>query len=285
MNLSKYFDLTRLNRPIGIWLLLFPCLFGSVISYRHPDAMISIHELVIYMILFTVGSVIMRSAGCIINDFFDQKFDTLVLRTKNRALASGKVSKNEAIILLLILLFFGFLILLQFNQKVIFLGIFSLFLVIFYPLTKRITYFPQVFLGFTYNIGVLMASLAMLQEITISAAILYLTMIIWTLIYDTIYAYQDIEDDLKIGVRSTAIKFGKQGKKILIILNFLMFFGFISVGIINYVDLFYYLMVLIACGYLLLKVINCDFDDPKSCLEVFKSNSNFGLMVLIAMMV
>ncbi len=281
-NLDNYISLIRLNRPIGIWLLLFPCLFASVLAYKDPSSVISIYQLIFFIILFTIGSIIMRSAGCIINDIFDQKFDILVSRTSSRALVSGKISKRQALVTLLILLLLGLLILLQFNQKVVFLGIFSLFLAIIYPLTKRITHFPQVFLGITYNIGVLMASLAILQKITPGIAILYITAIIWTLIYDTIYAYQDIEDDLRIGVKSTAIKFANKGRKILILFNIIIFFGFILIGIISSFSPFYYFIISIANSYLLTGILKCNFKDPANCLEIFKSNANFGLMILIA---
>jgi 4-hydroxybenzoate polyprenyltransferase len=281
-NLNNYISLIRLNRPIGIWLLLFPCLFASILAYKDPSLAISIYRLIFFIILFTIGAIIMRSAGCIINDIFDQKFDILVSRTKGRALVSGKISKKQALMTLFILLLLGLLILLQFNQKVVFLGVFSLFLVIIYPLTKRITYFPQIFLGITYNIGVLMASLAILQKITPAIAILYITTIVWTLIYDTIYAYQDIEDDLKIGVKSTAIKFANQGRKILILLNIIVFFGFILIGVISNLAPFYYFIVLIANSYLLTGILKCNFQDPANCLEIFKANANFGLMILIA---
>ena len=282
VRLDDYINLIRLNRPAGIYPLLFPCLFGCALAYKSPDAVISVYRLIYFMLLFAIGSVVMRSAGCIINDIFDQKFDILVSRTRNRALVAGKVTKKQAIILLFVLLLFGLLILLQFNQKVVLLGFFSLFLAVIYPLTKRITYFPQVFLGITYNIGVLMASLAILQKINISAIILYVTTIIWTVIYDTIYAYQDIEDDLKIGVKSTAVKFASSGKKIMILLNIAMFSGFILLGKINDWSLYYYFLALIANGYLLFGLIKCDLKNPKDCSEAFKSTLNFSLIILTA---
>ena len=149
----------------------------------------------------------MRSAGCVINDLFDKKFDEKILRTKNRPLASGKVSRFEALILLGLLLILGFVILLQFNFKTILSGFFALALVATYPLMKRVTHYPQIFLGLTFNFGILMSGLVFLEKITLDFIILYIAGIIWTVIYDTIYAYRDIEDDLKIGVKSTAIKF------------------------------------------------------------------------------
>jgi 4-hydroxybenzoate polyprenyltransferase len=281
-NLDDYINLIRLNRPIGIWLLLLPCLFGSVLAYKNQASLVSAYQLVFFVILFIIGAAVMRSAGCIINDIFDQKFDILVARTSNRALVAGKITKKQALIALFILLFVGLLILLQFNQKVILLGVFSLFLAIIYPLTKRITYFPQVFLGITYNIGALMASLAILQKITLPIAILYITTIIWTVMYDTIYAYQDIQDDLRIGVKSTAIKFADHGRKILLLLNIIIFSGFILIGITSNFGIFYYFMILLASSYLLTGILKCDFGNPANCLEIFKSNTNFGLMILTA---
>ncbi len=213
MPLSNYIKLTRLNQPTGIWLLFLPCLFGIFLALKKLPNFETI-EAARIILLFLAGSIVMRSAGCVINDLIDQKFDEKVERTKNRPLAAKKISRRAALILLGVLLFLGFLILLQFNTRTILSGFAALALVASYPLMKRITHYPQVFLGLTFNFGVLMASLALLENIGIGAVILYFACIIWTVIYDTIYAYQDIDDDLKIALKSTQISFNKNPKKI-----------------------------------------------------------------------
>lgn len=226
----------------------------------------------------------MRSAGCIINDLFDQNFDSKVNRTKLRPIASGAVSRLEAYALLSFLLLLGLIILLQFNQITIFAGFFALILVIAYPSMKRITYYPQLFLGVTFNFGILISGLAILNKVNFSFAILYLASIIWTLIYDTIYAHQDIEDDLKIGVKSSAIKFGKNSKKILIYLSFIMFFLIFFLGIYNSFKLSFFIINLAALSVLIKKITICDFSSPQNCLSLFKDNVGIGILILIAIL-
>ena len=224
----------------------------------------------------------MRSAGCVINDLFDKKFDEKILRTKNRPLASGKVSRFEALILLGLLLILGFVILLQFNFKTILSGFFALALVATYPLMKRVTHYPQIFLGLTFNFGILMSGLVFLEKITLDFIILYIAGIIWTVIYDTIYAYQDIEDDLKIGVKSTAIKFKSNPKKILIFLSLTMFLDLIFLGFFKQFSLTFFLIIFFATVLLSEKIRKCDLRTPENCLAVFKSNLWIGILILTA---
>ena len=245
-----------------------------------PD--ISTFAITKIIFLFFVGSVVMRSAGCVINDLFDKKFDEKILRTKNRPLASGKVSRKEALILLGLLLILGFAILLQFNLKTILSGFFALALIVTYPLTKRVTHYPQIFLGLTFNFGILMSGLVFLEKITLDFIMLYIAGIIWTVIYDTIYAYQDIEDDLKIGVKSTAIKFKSNPKKILIFLSLAMFLDLVFLGFLKQFSATFFLIILFAAFFLSEKIKKCDLQNSENCLAVFKSNLWVGILILTA---
>jgi 4-hydroxybenzoate polyprenyltransferase len=281
MPLTNYIKLTRLNQPVGILLLFLPCLFGVFLSLKNLPNFFFLESLGIIG-LFLAGSIIMRSAGCIINDLTDQKFDEKVERTKSRPLAAKKISRRSAFILLGFLLFFGLLILVQFNAATILSGFVAMALVITYPFMKRITHYPQIFLGLTFNFGVLMASLALLESINFNTIILYVACIIWTIIYDTIYAYQDIEDDLKIGVKSTAIKFQNNPKRALTFLNFLLFLALVFLGWKANFESGFFLAILVADLLLNHKIKNCDFSDSQKCLKVFKANIWVGALILTA---
>jgi len=282
MKFIDYAKLMRLNKPFGITLLFLPCLFGVVLTIKQLEE-INYFLIQNYIALFFVGSGLMRSAGCVINDLFDEKFDQKVARTKARKIASKEVSKVEALMIIFILLSFSLAILLQFNYNTILCGVFSLLLVVLYPLMKRITYYPQLFLGLTFNIGIIIASLAIVNKITFEALILYLAAIIWTLIYDTIYGFQDIEDDMKIGVKSTSIKFRDNPKRILLSLNFIMFVVFIFLGYIGEFKPGYFIVILLLDLYLNCQIKKIDFKNPKSCLKAFKKNFWAGLLILLAL--
>lgn len=281
MRFFSYLKLARLHQPIGIWLLFLPCLFGAFLSLKkipNPDLI----EILRIVFLFFIGSILMRSAGCVVNDIFDHKFDKKVARTKSRPISSGEISRSSALIFLGILLICGFLVLIQFNFLTVLSGFFALALLTAYPLTKRITYFPQIFLGLTFNFGILMSSLAILGNITWESLALYFCSMIWTLIYDTIYAFQDIEDDLKIGVKSAAIKFKNNPKTILIALSFLMFFGLALLGWYCEFRSGFFFAILASSLYLDHKIKNCNFKNQKNCLAVFKANAWIGVLILIA---
>ena len=224
----------------------------------------------------------MRSAGCIINDLFDVKFDKLVSRTKERAIANDEISKKEAIVFLSFLLLGSLVILLQFNLKTIFSGFLILALVICYPLMKRISYYPQFFLGITFNFGVIMGYLAFLDYISISAIVLYISAIIWTIIYDTIYGFQDIDDDLKIGVKSFSIKIKENPQKFLIWFGFAMFMLLILFGSLAKLTAEFFIIIFVADIYLNRIIKKCDFNDSASCLKAFKANIKVGLLILLA---
>lgn len=276
----NYTNLTRLSNPIGIALLFLPCLFGIFLALKKTN--LNFFTTIWIIFLFGLGSVIMRSAGCVINDILDLNFDRQVFRTKNRPLAAQKINRLEALMLLTLLLLIGFLILLQFNIATIISGFFALTLAATYPLMKRITYYPQIFLGMAFNFGIIMASLTILDRIDLSFVVLYLAAIIWTLIYDTIYAYQDIEDDLRIGVKSSAIKFAKNPKIILLSLTFVMFCLIFFVGSLENLSQSYFLLNLGAFAFLAQKIMSCNFNNPQNCLKVFRDNFWVGVLILTA---
>jgi 4-hydroxybenzoate polyprenyltransferase len=241
-----------------------------------------ISEIIYLVFLFFIGAVLMRSAGCTINDLIDVKFDSLVERTKNRPLAAKKISKKSAIIFICCLLFAALLILFQFNKNTIFSGFFIMNFVLFYPLMKRLTYYPQIFLGITFNFGIIMASLALLNFITPQHLILYVAFIIWTLIYDTIYAFQDIEDDLEIGVKSSAIAFQKHPKTILNLLNAAMLILLTYLGFKSDFSIGYFVIIISACLIGSYKISVCNLKNSENCLRLFKQNVSFGILVAIA---
>ena len=217
--LNLFVELTRLKKPIGYMLLFWPCSWGLTIAY---DFSSDLKIYFFYLLLFFLGSVLMRSAGCIVNDVLDRKFDKKVFRTKDRPIASGKISVKRALLYSVILCLIAFLVLINFNLFTIILALASMPLAFTYPLMKRFTYWPQLFLGITFNYGLLLGWTSINGQISIIPIIFYLAAIFWTLGYDTIYGFQDIEDDEIIGVKSTSIKF-KQNPKIFLSICYLIF--------------------------------------------------------------
>jgi 4-hydroxybenzoate polyprenyl transferase len=280
MQLSAYKKLIRINQPIGIWLLFLPCLFGIFLTLKQ-NADFSIPTISYAIFLFLIGSIVMRSAGCVINDLYDQKFDEKVERTKNRPLITKEISRRQAFILLGALLFIGLIILLQFNFHAILSGFVALAMVATYPLMKRITYYPQVFLGLTFNFGIIMSSIAMLDIVSSAAITLYFACTLWTVIYDTFYAYQDINDDLQVGIKSTAIKFGENPKRILLSLSLIMFLTLIFLGLYMQFKIGYFFAIFFAALFLTQKIKHCDFKNPQQCFFAFKANLWVGALILI----
>ena len=284
MNQLKLFiDLTRLKKPIGYMLLFWPCAWGLTLAY---DFSKSLNNYFVYLILFFLGSVLMRSAGCIVNDILDRKFDAKVFRTKNRPVASGKISVSLAIFYSLVLCFLALIVLLNFNFFTITLAFASMPLAFTYPLMKRYTYWPQLFLGITFNYGLILGWTAIKGEIDIIPIIFYFGAIFWTLGYDTIYGYQDIKDDEIIGLKSTSIKFKNNPKKFLFISYSLLFILFLVGGIFMEFSYFYYLLLIFALIHLFffqMRIFN--FKDPSSCLKAFKSNNVFGLIMLLNILI
>ena len=217
-HLKIFIELTRLNKPIGFMLLFWPCTWGLAYAYSTNN---NLGLLMYYLVLFFLGSVFMRSAGCIFNDIVDKDFDIKVKRTKTRPIASGRITVKHSLTYVLILCLISFLILIQLNLFTIILGMSSMFLAFAYPFMKRITYWPQLFLGITFNWGIIMGWAAMNNNISPEIILLYLSAIFWTLGYDTIYGAQDMSDDEIIGLKSTSIKF-KKNIKLFVIFSYLV---------------------------------------------------------------
>ena len=269
-----FLDLIRINKPIGIMLLFWPCAWGLTLVNDFTN---NNFQYILHLIYFFLGAVLMRSAGCIVNDILDRKYDILVERTKNRPIASGKISINLALIYVIILCSFAFLILIQFNLTTILLGLASMPFAFSYPLMKRYTYWPQLFLGFTFNYGLLMAWFSLSNEFTYIPLILYFGAIFWTLAYDTIYGFQDIKDDEIIGVKSTSIKF-KTNPKLFIFVCYSIFILFqIITGVLMEFDYYYFMgIIIIACHLLIFQTLKLNISDTFMCLKKFKSNNFLG---------
>ena len=277
--LNLFIELARLKKPIGFLLLFWPCAWGLTLAYDFSN---NLNNYFFYLILFFLGSILMRSAGCIVNDISDKEFDKKVERTKNRPIASNKISIKLAIFYTVILCSLAFLVLINFNNLTIILALGSMPLAFTYPLMKRFTYWPQLFLGITFNYGLVLGWTATQNEISVVPVIFYLGAIFWTLGYDTIYGFQDIKDDEIIGVKSTSIKF-KKNPKLFLLLCYLSFISsLIIVGfIMNFNYLFYIILLTSMIHLLFFQVYRLNFRNPKDCLRIFKSNNLLGFLILI----
>ena len=276
--LKIFVNLTRLDRPIGYLLLFWPCSWGLAYAYSLNK---NIENFLYFIVLFLLGSVLMRSAGCIVNDIVDRKLDKRVKRTKYRPLAANLISVKKAFVYVIILCALAFCILIQFNFLTIMLGLASMTLAFSYPFMKRITYWPQLFLGLTFNWGIIMAWASLSNYLTLDIFIVYFAAIFWTLGYDTIYGAQDIVDDEIIGVKSTSIKF-KSMLKIFVSINYLitiiilmLFFLNNSRSSIFFIPLTAFILTLIY------QIINFDKKNPISCLESFKINNISGFYMFV----
>ena len=278
-NIKLFIELTRLDRPIGYMLLFWPCLWGLTIAYNFNS---ELEKFYFYSLLFLLGSMLMRSAGCIVNDIVDKNFDKKVERTKNRPSASGKVSVKLAIVYSFILCGLAFLVLINFNKFTILMALLSMPFAFTYPLMKRFTYWPQLFLGITFNYGLVLAWISINNSINLVPIIFYFGAIFWTLGYDTIYGYQDIKDDEIIGVKSTSIKF-KNNPKIFISLCYIFFFlSLILVGFLMNFKMSYFISLIITFFHLIIyQIKNLEVSNPNMCLVKFKSNNLLGLVVFI----
>ena len=278
-HLKIFIELTRLNKPIGFMLLFWPCSWGLAYAFYFNQ---NVSLFIYYLTLFFFGSLLMRSAGCIVNDIVDKDFDKKVKRTKKRPLASGKITVKQSLIYVVILCLMAFLILIQFNFFTILLGMGSMILAFTYPYMKRFTYWPQLFLGLTFNWGIIMAWASINNEINVNIMLLYLAAIFWTLGYDTIYGLQDMSEDEIIGLKSTSIKFKNNIKKFVtvsylvslttIIIFLKPHFGF---------NVFSILIFLFGLTFVY-QIQKFKTKDPKSCLAAFKFNNVSGLLLFIA---
>ena len=280
--LKLFIELTRLKKPIGYMLLFWPCAWGLTIAYNFSD---EITTYFFYLILFFSGSVLMRSAGCIVNDIFDKKLDAQVLRTKNRPIASGKISVKLAVIYTLALCSIAFIILINFNNLTIILALCSMPLAFTYPLMKRYTYWPQLFLGLTFNYGLILGWTSIEAKLDLTILIFYFGAIFWTLGYDTIYGYQDIKDDEIIGIKSTSIKFKNSPKKFLAFCYFVFIIKLVLLGFLAKLSYIYYILLMFVLIHLIfyqLRLFNSK--NINKCFIVFKSNNFLGLIIWIAIL-
>ena len=281
--INLFIELTRLKRPIGFMLLFWPCLWGLTLVY---DFNSNLFNYFFYSTLFLSGSILMRSAGCIVNDIADKNFDQKVERTKNRPIASGKVSVKLASTYALILCGIAFLVLINFNKLTILMALISMPLAFTYPLMKRITYWPQLFLGITFNYGLVLAWISISGEISIIPIIFYLGAIFWTLGYDTIYGFQDIKDDEIIGVKSTSIKFKNDPKKFLFISYCMFIISLFLIGILMNFKMYYFLFMIVPILHLLVfQIAKLNTNLSLDCLLKFKSNNILGLIIFTNILV
>ena len=282
-NIKLIIELTRLNKPIGFMLLFWPCLWGLTLSY---DFDLTLDVFIFYGLLFISGSVLMRSVGCIVNDICDKNFDKLVARTKNRPIASGKISIRLAIIYAAALCIIAFLVLINFNKFTILMALISMPFVLTYPLMKRFTHWPQLFLGITFNYGLVLAWISIINEISLIPIIFYLGAIFWTLGYDTIYGYQDIKDDEIIGVKSTSIKFKNNPKKFILICYLTFIASLIIIGLLMKFNLFYFLFLIIPIFQLIFfQIYKLNVNEPLNCLAKFRSNNFLGLIIFVNLLI
>ena len=284
MNQIKLFiELTRLKRPIGYMLLFWPCAWGLTIGFDFSNEIL---KYIFYLTLFLAGSILMRSAGCIINDIADRKFDRKVFRTRNRPIASGKISVSLGIIYSGILCLIAFIVLIQFNYLTIILALGSMPLAFTYPLMKRYTYWPQLFLGITFNYGLILGWTSITNEINIVPILMYFGAIFWTLGYDTIYGYQDIKDDEIIGLKSTSIKFKNKPKEFLYMSYSFFLLSLIVIGVqMNFNKIYFIIMFLIGYHLFIVQIKNLNIKKSINCLKIFKSNNSLGMIVFITLLI
>tara|TARA_A100001015_G_scaffold188428_1_gene209806 strand:- start:457 stop:1320 length:864 start_codon:yes stop_codon:yes gene_type:complete len=279
--LNLFIELTRLKKPIGYMLLFWPCSWGLALAF---DFNSDENLYFFYLILFFFGSVLMRSAGCIINDIADRKFDKKVSRTKKRPIASGEISVNLGYFYSVLLCGIAFLVLINFNNLTILLALLSMPFAFSYPLMKRFTYWPQLFLGITFNYGLILGWTSTINEISVLPVVLYLGAIFWTLGYDTIYGFQDIKDDEIIGLKSTSIKFKKNPYLFLKLCYSIFLINLIFVGfLMSFNKLYFISLILIAIHLYYFQIFRLNIKNPDSCLKIFKSNNFLGLIVFLTL--
>ena len=281
--INLFIELTRLKKPIGFMLLFWPCAWGLTLAYDFSN---NFDIYFFYLTLFFLGSVLMRSAVCIVNDILHKEFDQKVSRTKNRPIASGRVSIKLGLSYIIFLCFIALIVLLNFNTFTIILALGSMPLAFSYPLMKRYTYWPQLFLGITFNYGLILGWVCITSQIELVPIILYIGAIFWTLGFDTIYGYQDIKDDEIIGVKSTSIKFKKNPKLFLIICYSIFIVSLIIAGLfMKFNSMFYFFLVIPILHLFLYQIYSLNFKDPKNSLKNFKSNNLLGAIVLFNILI
>jgi 4-hydroxybenzoate polyprenyltransferase len=281
-SLVPYLRLARADRPIGFFLLALPCfwsvsLAGRSIDEPYPDLWL--------LFLFAVGAIVMRAAGCTYNDLVDRDLDAQVARTRGRPLPSGQVTPGAALLFMLVLCLIGVAVLLSFNSTTVWLGLGVIPIVALYPFVKRFSHWPQAVLGLAFNWGALLGWPAVLGRLDWPAVMLYAGAVVWTIGYDTIYAHQDREDDDLIGVKSTALKFGRATRAWLALLYAIAWLAMVAAGIMAHAGTAFLLVMTAAAAQLAWQVVTLDIDDPENCLERFRSNRDFGAIVLAAILI
>ena len=280
--INLFIELTRLKKPIGYMLLFWPCAWGLTLVNDFTN---NLNTYLYYLFLFFLGSVLMRSAGCIVNDILDRKFDKKVLRTKDRPIASGKISVKLGLFYSGLLCFLALLVLINFNKFTIFLAFASMPLAFTYPLMKRYTYWPQLFLGITFNYGLILGWTSINTESLFIPIIFYLGAIFWTLGYDTIYGFQDIKDDEIIGLKSTSIKFKSNPYIFLSICYSIFFITLLTIGLLMSLNKIYFLLlILIFFQIFIFQIKKLNILKPSDCLRVFKSSNLLGFLIFISIL-
>ena len=275
-----YLRLTRLDRPIGWWLLLMPCWWSAALAaipagQWGPDPW--------HVLLFLIGAIVMRGAGCTWNDLVDRDIDARVERTRSRPIPSGQVSVKAAALFMVLQALVGLLVLLQFNRFAIGVGIASLAVVAIYPLMKRVTYWPQIVLGLAFSWGALMGWAAAFGRLDLPAYLLYAGSIAWVIHYDTIYAHQDSEDDALVGLKSTALLFGERTKPALVLFSTMAVLLIALAGITAGAGAVFALGLVAFAAHLAWQIRTIDIADPALCLRLFKSNRDAGLILFVAL--
>ena len=281
--INLFIDLTRVKKPIGFMLLFWPCAWGLTVAYDFSNEKITYF---FYLFLFLSGAVLMRSAGCIINDIADREYDKKVSRTKNRPIANGKISVKRGFFYSSVLCLIALVVLLQFNNFTILLALGSMPLAFTYPLMKRYTYWPQLFLGITFNYGLILGWTSITNEINLIPIIFYFGAIFWTLGFDTVYGFQDINDDEIIGLKSTSIKF-KDNSKLFISLCYLIFsIILILVGWLSKYNIIYFMLqIIISFQLFYYQVYKLNIKNSELCLNIFKSNNILGFLIFINLII
>jgi len=281
--INLFIELTRLKKPIGYLLLFWPCAWGLTAAF---DFSKNVNIYIFYLLLFLAGAILMRSAGCIVNDIFDKDFDRKVERTKNRPIAAGKIPIKDALIYTLILCFLALLVLINFNWLTVVLALCSMPLAFTYPLMKRYTYWPQLFLGITFNYGLILGWVCIKNGIDLAPLIFYMGAIFWTLGYDTIYGYQDIKDDEIIGLKSTSIKFKNNPKLFIFICYSIFLTCLLILGLLmNYSYVFFISLMITFYQLFFFQIRYLVTNNPQDCLKKFKSNNLLGLIVFINLLI
>jgi 4-hydroxybenzoate polyprenyltransferase len=281
--INLFLELTRFKRPIGYMLLFWPCAWGLTLNFNFSE---NLEIYFFYLFLFLAGSILMRSAGCIVNDIVDRNYDKKVFRTKNRPIASGKISVKLGFLYAAILCLVALCVLINFNNFTILLALASMPLAFTYPLMKRFTYWPQLFLGITFNYGLILGWTSITSEINIEPIIFYLGAIFWTLGYDTIYGFQDIKDDEIIGLKSTSIKFKGTAKLFLILCYLILIISLALGGYFMGFNLFFFLFLIIPLMHLFFYQIKIfDIKKPSICLKIFKSNNYLGFIIFVNILI